>query len=68
MKDVLVFHHVSKSAEISKMTIESQLRLGQIFLKLSEIQKVDQFEIIQLLFQNVEKPIQRIYTVLTSFQ
>lgn len=70
MKDTLLFHQFNvcneNTGRMSKMTNESQLRLGQLFLMVSDFQKIDQLQIIQLLFDNVEKPIQRIYSVLTN--
>ena len=49
-----------------ELTKESQLKLGKLFLLFSEVQKMDQREMIKLLFGRSDQPIQRILYVLSK--
>ena len=45
---------------------ESKLKLGQIFLALSDFSKMNNHEIIRIFFDDVEKPLSRILSILTA--
>ena len=45
---------------------ESKLKLGQIFLALSDFSKMNPHEITRIFFDDVEQPLSRILSLLTS--